>query len=365
MLEFAVRNWALISIASTVMLLVVVPWLILRKYVGIALNIVKDTVPPLSMRPCDFSPIEGQVVEFRAFDGIRLQGMFLHGNRPDQPKGMVIFAHEFKSDLYSSARYCHGLLAAGYDVFSFDFRNHGGSTFEDGYRPLQWCTHHELNDILGAIGYVEDWLEQESRPAEIGLFGVSRGGAACLIAARRNPVVKAIIADGAFSTDKIIEHFMRRWASIFAKVRFVYENHPPSFWRFLRWMLFRECRRKLGIRMPSARKAIIDMEKTPIFFIHGEKDGYIPVDQTRMLYAVASDPKYLWIVPGAKHNQNAVVAPAEYASRTVQFFERFLSQGLQPDLEPTPAQEPKNGGAQPPGQGPVTSALEDIPAGSA
>lgn len=325
LLEFFSVNWALISIAATIVLLVVVPWLVVRKYIGIALNIVKDTVPPLSMGPRDFMRMEGEVVEFRAFDGIRLQGMFLYGKPERRPAGMIIFAHEFKSDMHSAARYCQGLLDAGYDVFSFDFRSHGGSTYEEGYNPLQWCTDREMNDLLGAIAYVEDWLEQEGRPAQLGLFGISRGGTACLLAARHNPIVKAIITDGAFSSDKVIEHFMKRWAGIFAKARFVYSNNPPWFWRFLRWLLFRQCKRKLGIRMPSARKALLAMGHRPLLLVHGEKDGYIPVDQARILYAAAGDPKFMWIVPGAKHNQSAIVAPQEHALRTVWFFDRYLA----------------------------------------
>ncbi len=325
LIDFLILNWALISIAATLVLLVVVPALILRKYVRIALHIVKDTIPALTILPRDFVRIEGDIAEFRAFDGLRLNGMFLYGSARRQPKGMIIFAHEFKSDMYSASRYCQGLLAAGYDVFSFDFRNHGASTCEENYQPLQWCTDRELDDILGAVAFVEDWLEQRQRPSKIGLFGVSRGGAACLLAARHNPTINAIVTDGAFSSDKVIEHFMKRWASVFAKIRFVYENHPPTFWRFLRWLLYRECHRKLGIRIPSARKALMHMEPRPILLIHGEKDTYIPVDQSRILYAAASDPRYMWIVPGAKHNQSAVVAPLEYAQRTASFFDRYLS----------------------------------------
>jgi pimeloyl-ACP methyl ester carboxylesterase len=182
-----------------------------------------------------------------------------------------------------------------------------------------------LDDILGAVAFVEDWLERQQRPSEIGLFGVSRGGAACLLAAWHNPTINAVITDGAFSSDKVIEHFMKRWASVFAKIRFVYENHPPTFWRFLRWLLYRECHRKYGIRIPSARKALMHMEPRPILLIHGEEDSYIPVDQSRILYAAASDPRFMWIVPGAKHNQSAIVAPQEYEQRTARFFDRYLT----------------------------------------
>ena len=67
------------------------------------------------------------------------------------------------------------------------------------------------------------------------------------------------------------------------------------------------------------------LRERPILFIHGEKDSYIPIVQTKALYDLAAGPKYLWIVPQAKHNQNVLVAPNEYASRVVRFFREHLA----------------------------------------
>ena len=104
LIDFLILNWALISIAATLVLLVVVPALILQKYVRIALHIVKDTMPAMSIVPRDFVRLEGDIIEFRAFDGLRLNGMFLYGDARRRPRGMIIFAHEFKSDMYSASR---------------------------------------------------------------------------------------------------------------------------------------------------------------------------------------------------------------------------------------------------------------------
>ena len=335
--HYVARNWALVSFAITIAMLVVIVWLVLHKYVMIMFNILRDTPPPLAMGPCDFQKIDGERATFRAFDNLNLAGMFLYGQHQDQPKGMIIFAHEFSSDMYSCARYCQPLLKAGYDVFSFDFRGHGESSGEPGYQPRQWPTEREVDDMLGAIAYVEDWLEERHRPVEIGLFGISRGAGAAILAAQHNPAIKAIITDGAFSTDATLEHLMKRWAYIFAKVRFVYENHPPQFWRFLRWLLFRECKRKLRCTFPSVRKALTRMPAgLPILFIHGERDSYIPVEQSQLLHRLAPGSKWLWIVPKAKHNQSVVVCPDYYATRTVGFFNEHLArpQRARPAIPP-------------------------------
>jgi pimeloyl-ACP methyl ester carboxylesterase len=319
------NNWALTSILLTLILLIVIPALVLAKYVRICLNIIRDTEPPLSMSQLRFDRIPGDEKDFYAADGVRLRGIFMHPPPGVESRGLVIFAPEFKSDRHSCARYCRPLIAAGYDVFSFDFRGHGQSSSEEGYTPRQWASERELADMRGAIAYVQHWLGEMGRPTGVGLFGISRGACTSILAAEESPGVKAIICDGVFSSDSTLEHLMKRWAKIFATVRFVYENHPPEFWRFLRWCLFVTCRVKFKCTFPSVRKALTRMVPRPILFIHGERDSYIPVEQSRFLYALTAQPKYLWIVNGAKHNQSVDLQPSEFARRTVEFFDRYLA----------------------------------------
>ena len=319
------HNWALVSIVLTITLLVVVPFLILAKYVRICLNILRDTEPPLSIVQHGTQIPPGEEIDFFAQDGIRLRGCLVQSTAPGPKRGFVLFAPEFKSNRLSFARYCRGLLDHGYDIFSFDFRGHGKSASEEGYTPRQWASDRELTDIRAALTCAEAWLEQQGRPVRLGVFGISRGACAGLLAAEGNDTIRAMIVDGAFSSDCTLEHLMRRWAKIFAKVRIIYENHPPEFWRFLRWCLFVSCRIKLGCTFPSVRKVLGRMTPRPVLFIHGERDSYIPVEQSRLLYALSAQPKYLWIVPGAKHNQSVAVEPDEYARRTVEFFDRYLA----------------------------------------
>jgi hypothetical protein len=102
------------------------------------------------------------------------------------------------------------------------------------------------------------------------------------------------------------------------------------------------------------------MRPTPILFIHGAKDGYIPVDQTRLLYAAARDPKFLWIVPNAKHNQNASVQPEEYARRTSEFFDSYLA-----EFPPAPSGRPEAADAAQAQGGPQDRSLVAASAASA
>lgn len=325
MLEWMTDHWAALAITITCLSIGILGTLILTKYVRICLNIFCDTPPPLSMNPVDFQRLEGEVVRFRSFDGTSLRGMLLRPPRGVAYKGTIVFCHEYGSDMWSCARYTRPLLEHGYRVFTFDFRAHGESSGHD-YKPLQWPSDKELGDVLGACAHVEEMLQAEGLPHEIGLFGISRGAGSALLAACSDPNVKAIVCDGAFSTDTTLIALMKRWAHIFASISLVYKHNTESFWRFLVWLLMRFAQPKLRRRFPSVRKAIRDLKDKPIFFIHGKKDSYIREEQTRLLYEVAPGPKYMWVVDGAKHNQAAVVSPREYKSRTTAFFDRYLAE---------------------------------------
>lgn len=322
--EGLARNWAMVVIVSTLVVLALLAALIIVKYVRISLNIMRDTRPPLARNPLDFEPLSGEAVAFPAYDGLQLAGMLIRAAEGGPRRGMVIFAHEYCSDMQSCGRYCRPLVESGYDILAFDFRGHGLSPSEPGYTPRQWVTERELHDIRGAIAYARLWLERSGRAPEVGLFGISRGGCAAIIAAEELKEVRAIAVDGAYSTDQTIEYFMRRWAYIFATVRLLYENHHPAFWRFLRWNLMIAARREFKCQFPSVRKAISRMTPRPMLFIHGEKDSYLPVELGRRLYALAGEPKYFWVAAGARHNQAAVIHPEWYARRVCGFFNRHL-----------------------------------------
>jgi pimeloyl-ACP methyl ester carboxylesterase len=319
------RNWALVLIVATILLLNVIPLMVLTKYVRISLNIMRTTKPPLAHGPLDFDRITGEPVSFPAYDGLPLSGMLVRARAGVGRRGLIIFAHEFCSDMYSCARYCRPLQEAGYDILTFDFRGHGQSECPPSYTPRQWVTDRDLDDMRGAAAFAESWLAEQGYPLEYGAFGTSRGACAAILVALENPRVRAIVADGAFSTDTTIEYFMRRWAYIFARVRLAYENHPPTFWRFLRWAMIYFAHREFKCHFPSVRKAIKRMTPRPMLFIHGERDSYLPVEQTRRLYALAPQPKYLWIAPGARHNQAVIHHPEFYARLTTGFFDAHLA----------------------------------------
>ena len=55
-----------------------------------------------------------------------------------------------------------------------------------------------------------------------------------------------------------------------------------------------------------------------------QQHGYTGT-RLQLLYGQAVGPKYLWTVPGARHNQSVNEQPEEYGRRLVAFFDRFLA----------------------------------------
>jgi len=332
--SWLLRYWAALAIGGTCLILLAFAAGVVAKYVRICLNLFCTTPAPVITGGRDFTILRGEEVRFRSFDGTSLRGMWLRTPNRGECKGAIVFCHESGSDMYSCSRYARPLLEAGFDVFTFDFRGHGDSS-AGGYRPLQWPSDKELEDVLGATAYVEDVLESEGRSRRVGAFGISRGAGAAILAASSDPYIACIVCDGAFGTAQIAMYLMKRWASIFARVKLVYENHPDAFWRFLYWWMIRLAQPRLHRRFPSVVKALRDMSPRPILFIHGQRDSFIPPEQGRLLHAVAEEPKYLWIVPEAKHNQSVMIAPDEYAARTVAFFRKHLAREAVRDDELT------------------------------
>src|SRR5262249_12662581 len=89
-----------------------------------------ETQPPFL--PFGVSPDEqGEPIEFTTEDGLRLCGSYFEGKTREQA-GIIVFCHEYLSDRWSYHPYLDYLRDLGFDVFTFDFRNHGESASEPG-----------------------------------------------------------------------------------------------------------------------------------------------------------------------------------------------------------------------------------------
>lgn len=260
---------------------------------------------------------DGEDVRFTAADGVELAGTYFR-ERAGRRAGVVIFCHEFLGDRWSCQPYADHLRDRGFDVFAFDFRNHGESGQDPVYRPLQWVTDHEVNDLRAALACVRSRADCD--PAGVGLFGVSRGGGTALVVAADDPAVWGVVTDGAFPTCGTMLAYIIRWAEIYVSSPFLWKRMPIWVFRLLGWAGRIRSEKRLACRFPDVERAVSRLAPRPWLMIHGEKDAYIGPDIARTLFAEGGDPKELWLVPGAKHNRCREVQNGAYLARVAEFF---------------------------------------------
>jgi uncharacterized protein len=271
--------------------------------------------------PLRLSPGEtGETVRFTTDDGLCLSGSYLPGRTSEQA-GVIVYCHEYLSDRWSYQPYVDHLRDLGFDLFTFDFRNHGESQSEPGYGPMQWTTDREVRDLRAALTALR--LRPSRDPAGFGLFGVSRGGTTALVAAANEPDVWGVITDGAFPTHGTMLPYMKRWCDLCVPNP-VLRNLLPS-WIFSmvartgRW----HTERRLKCRFPSVETAAGKLAPRPWLMIHGESDSYISPEVAQGLYERGKKHKELWLVKDAKHNRCRETDPDGYMARVVSFLERF------------------------------------------
>ena len=271
-------------------------------------------------------PEEGEDVRFPTKGGLTLEGTYLP-TRTEKRSGVLVFCHEYLSDRWSALPYLDHLRDQGFDLFTFDFRNHGVSDKDPKYNPLQWVTQHEVNDLNAAIDYLRTRPDRD--PAGFGLFGVSRGGGTALCVGARDRGVWGVVTDGAFPTRGTMVAYIHRWAEIYVGNPWVWKMMPHWVFEYLGLVARIRTQLRLRCRYSNVEQAVARLAPRPWLAIHGQKDAYIGVAIAEQLWQRAGEPKELWIVAKAKHNRCREANPADYAERLEQFFTRFAPRRVQ------------------------------------
>jgi pimeloyl-ACP methyl ester carboxylesterase len=286
----------------------------------VAILPILERTPPFAVEPTSPAPA-AEPVAFHTADGLTLHAsLHLPGNDP--PVGTVIFCPELGGDHWSATWYCRALPEAGFAVLAFDFRNQGQSERLQGYNPIHWLTEYEVSDVEAAIAYVKQRPELSELP--LGLFGISRGGSAALVAAARCPDVQCVACEGVFSISTMSLHYTLRWASLF---------HPAWIMRlYPMWhirstlaaaRLVSQMRRKC--RYVVLENWVRKLAGRPVFVIVDGRDTYVlPEISESLLQTFPQGSTQRWAVRGAKHNMAREVNAEEFDRRLVEFFSQML-----------------------------------------
>ncbi len=263
--------------------------------------IVGDIATRPSLRPVGLPP-DGLPAEAVSFEGGH--GTPVHGWYVEQSDGLasVLLIHGINADrraLVSRARFLH---RAGYTVLMIDLQAHGES-------PGDRITfgHLESANVSAAVS----WLRNRRSTRKIAAIGLSLGGAAAVLAKPPLPV-DALVLEGVFPTLAVATANRTR-----IKVGAIAVPLVP----LLMWQV----ELRLGFD-PDTRSPVnlIARLRAPLLIIAGDRDRRTTLENSRALFHNAPEPKALWVIEGARHQDFHRFAESEYERRVLEFLKRHL-----------------------------------------
>jgi len=222
-------------------------------------------------------------VRFEATDAVPLEGWWLavppaetSGN-PHWGTATVVLCHGITASRAQHMALASDLLAAGFNVLTFDFRAHGRSgghlaTFGD----------RERRDVLGAVRWVRAAHPQQSK--RVCGAGFTTGAAALLAAAADG-------GDGRHIDAVVLFEPYADLGQVGAQV--IDDVFPGWFAALMRgpglWLA--SLHAGSDLRQFAPQRLASELWPRPVLIIHGQGRSFVPTSQSMLLYQQALHPK--------------------------------------------------------------------------
>ena len=240
-----------------------------------------------------------------SFDNLNLHAYKVL-NQNDSNK-WVITVHGYTSEGINMSSYAKNYYDIGYNVLIPDLRSHGLS--EGDYIGMGW------DDRLDIIDWINTILEYNPN-AEIVLHGVSMGAATVsMVSGEDLPSnVKAIVADCGYTS--VWDEFAYQLDDLFSLPEFPILNVSS---------LVAKVRAGYFLGEASTLKQVAK-SKTPILFIHGDEDDFVPYYMMEELYNATSSEKEMLTIKNAGHAKASEVDPETYWTTVSNFTSKYITQ---------------------------------------
>lgn len=221
---------------------------------------------------------------------------YLHGwwiPAETRAQGVVLYLHGNGINIGANAEHANRFHQIGFSVLLMDYRGYGQSR---GQFPTEAQVYEDAEAMLHYL-----MQERQISPEQIFVYGHSLGGAIAIDLALQNPNLAGLIIDGSFTSIREMV------------------NLNPTFSLFpINWILTQ--------KFDSIHK--VPHLTMPVLFIHGLEDTRVPARMSQALYNAAPQPKQLYLVPGAGHNDVAAVAGLAYLKTVQEFTQQAIEQQI-------------------------------------
>ena len=222
-----------------------------------------------------------------------------------QTKKTIIVSHGYKGSHYSMASYIRMFHYDGYNVLAPDDRGSGVS--QGKYVTFGYPDSHDYKS------WVDQVIAKNGTGSQIGLFGVSMGGATVMMVSKTKlpQQVKSIVEDcGYDSVENELAYQLKQ--------QFNLPKQP-----LIALSLF-IARFRVGYDFTKGNSvAALKKNDLPLFLIHGANDTFVPTKMVYHNYAATRGPKQLWITPHTKHADSMTNYPRQYQEKVNAFFSKY------------------------------------------
>ena len=219
---------------------------------------------------------------------------------------IVLLLHAIRADRSSMLGRARLLLRHGFSVLLIDLQGHGetpGTAITLGAR--------ESADVGAAL----DWLKRTVPGRRTGVIGCSLGGAAVLLGPQPSGfdavVLEAVYPRVARAIENRIRIRLGPLAPVLAPLLTV-QLHP-----------------RLHVS-PQDLEPIRSIGRlgAPVLVVAGSRDRHTTLAESEELFRAATEPKRLWVVEGASHQDFLANDASGYATQVVGFLREHLRPGV-------------------------------------
>lgn len=218
----------------------------------------------------------------------------------------IVVAHGYMGNHQTMASYIRMFHRLGYNVLAPDDRGAGQS--QGKYIGFGWV------DRLDYVKWIKLLLTKEGSNQQIGLFGVSMGGATVMMTSGEKlpHQVKAIVEDCGYNSVE---------AELTYELKNLFNMPKEPLITTASWVA--RWHAGYDFKQGSALKQL-HKNKLPIFFIHGDSDTFVPTKMVYANYRATKATKKLWIAKNTGHAMTYYNYPHAYQQRVGAWFATYL-----------------------------------------